>query len=139
MKLQSTLPDRVGFLHAVPILDLLALLLVALLLGPSFLNQGGVQVELPVSRYQVARSADAMVITLTAGDPAILWLGREQLDEGELIKRLEMVREASVTIPVAYVRSEKSIPVDEERRIVERVLGTGFRVYLLGRPEKRGD
>ena len=36
MKLVSTLPERPGFLHAVPAFDLFALLLVFLLLGPGF-------------------------------------------------------------------------------------------------------
>ncbi len=141
MKLISTLPDRVGFLHAVPILDLLALLLIALLMGPSFLSQSGVQVELPVSRYQIARSADAQVITVTEGDPVVLWLGRERVTPQELDVRLKEIREASMAregstpIPVAYIRTDQRIDVAEERRVAEQVLAAGFRVYLLGKPE----
>ncbi|GAA5483762.1 ExbD/TolR family protein [Haloferula sargassicola] len=136
MKLVSTLPDRVGFLHVVPVLDLLALLLIALLLGPSFLNQSGIQVEMPVSRYQLARTADARVITLTAGDPVVIWLGRDRVSEDELVSRLKEEREGSTTIPIAYLRSDQAIPAGEERRIAELVLGSDFRVYLLGRPKE---
>ena len=134
MKLQSSLPERVGFLHAVPILDLFALLLVGLLLGPVFLNQAGVQVELPVSRFQLARSADATVVTVTEGDPPVLWLGRERMEEVELAGRLEEIRAKSATIPVAYIRSDETVDAGAERRVVELVLGAGFRVYLLGKP-----
>ena len=134
MKLESTLPDRVGFLHVVPILDLFALLLVALLLGPAFLNQAGVQVELPVSRFQLARSADATVVTVTEGQPPVLWLGRERMDEVALAERLESIRAQSATIPVAYIRSDAGVTAGEERKVVELVLGAGFRVYLLGKP-----
>ena len=48
MKLESSLPERPGFLFVVPAFNLFALLLVFFLLGPSFVSQSGVAVELPV-------------------------------------------------------------------------------------------
>jgi len=39
MKLESTLPERPGFLHAVPLIDMFGLLLIFLLLGPAFVAQ----------------------------------------------------------------------------------------------------
>ncbi len=135
MKLETTLPDRVGFLHAVPILDLFALLLVALLLGQSFMNEAGVQVELSMSRYQVARSSDAPVITLTEGEPPVLWLDRERVTEDELVARLESLREESGGVPSIYVRADRSIESGHERRVAEAALTAGFRVYLLGQPQ----
>lgn len=134
MKLVSTLPERVGFLHAVPILDLFALLLVALLLGQSFMSEAGVQVELPVSRYQVARTSDASVITLTEGSPPVLWLDREQVGEEELAARLAALREATGSVPSVMVRSDRAVAAGDERRIAEVALAAGFRVYLLGQP-----
>ena len=63
MKLESTLPERPGVLFVVPAFNLFALLLVFFLLGPSFVSQSGVAVELPVSRFQMERQADATVVT----------------------------------------------------------------------------
>lgn len=134
MKLRSTLPERAGFLHAVPIFDLFGLLLIAILLGPSFLSQAGVEVDLPVSRYRLARQADTTVVTITPGDPPVLWLGREKVDRETLVERLEARSEASVRAPVAYIRSDESVEAGFERRVAEAALGAGFRVYLLGKP-----
>lgn len=135
MKLVTTLPERVGFLHAVPILDLFALLLVALLLGQSFMNEAGVQVELPVSRYQVSRSTDAAVITLTGGNPPVIWLDRDRLSESALAERLALMRDQSGAMPSVMIRSDRSVAAGDERRIAEVALAIGFRVYLLGRTE----
>lgn len=135
MKLVSTLPERVGFLHAVPILDLFTLLLIALLIGPGLLNQSGIQVEAPVSRFQISRSADAKVITVTEGDPVVVWLGRERVTEDELISKLKEMNVESGPSQVAYIRCDRRISAGDERRITESVLAAGFRVYLLGGSE----
>jgi biopolymer transport protein ExbD len=134
MKLVSTLPERVAFLHAIPLFDLFALLLVFILLGPSFVRHSGVRVEMPMSRYQVERDPNAAVITITQGSPMVLWLERERVTEGELIKRLAARREKSGTVPTVYIKSDARIPAEYERRIAESALQQGFRVYLLGRP-----
>lgn len=134
MKLVSTLPERVGFLYVTPVADLFGLLLVALLLGQSFVNEAGVQVELPVSTYQVSRTSDAPVITLSQGDPPVIWLDRERVTEEQLVERLAAMRDASGPVPSVMIRSDRSVPVGAERRIAQAALGADFRVYLLGQP-----
>lgn len=136
MKLETTLPERVGFLHVVPVADLFALLLVALLLGQSFVSEAGVQVELPVSRYQLSRATDASVITLTEGEPPVMWLDRNRVSEGELIEALNGIRERTSGVPSVYLRSDKAVPAGEERRVAELALAAEFRVYLLGQPQE---
>lgn len=135
MKLETTLPDRPGFLHALPLFDLFALLLVLLMLGPSFVNQAGVQVELPVSRFRIEQHPDASVVTLTPGDPPALWLERERMDEERLLGVLTARREQLAGVPVLYLRSAADVPTGSERRVAEEALALGYRVYLLGRTE----
>jgi biopolymer transport protein ExbD len=134
MKLVSTLPERAGFLHAIPLFDLCTLLLVFILLGPTFVRYSGVRVEMPMSRYQVERDPNAAVITITKGSPAVIWLERKQVTESELIEQLVQRREKSVTVPTVYIRSDAEISASYERQVAETALQQGFRVYLLGRP-----
>lgn len=136
MKLVSTLPERSGFLHVVPLFDLFVLLLVFIMLGPSFVHHAGIRVEMPLSRYQVERDPNAAVITITRGDPAVLWLERERVTEAELVRRLARRRETSNTVPTVYIRSDGGIPASYERVVAETALEQGFRVFLLGRPVK---
>jgi biopolymer transport protein ExbD len=140
MKLESTLPERPGFLFVVPAFNLFALLLVFFLLGPSFVSQSGVAVELPVSRFQMDRQADATVITVTAGDPPEYWIEREAVSLAELSERLEE-RRGSDTSPATTVllRADRGVSVEVQRQVAEVALQKGFRVYLLGRPESAGD
>jgi biopolymer transport protein ExbD len=77
MKLESTLPEQPGFLFVVPVFNVFALLLLFFLLGPSFVSQSGVAVELPVSRFQLESQANTAVVTITAEDPPSYWFERE--------------------------------------------------------------
>jgi biopolymer transport protein ExbD len=137
MKLESTLPERPGFLFVVPAFNVFALLLVFFLLGPSFVSQSGVAVELPVSRFQMERQADATVVTVTAGDPPGYWLEREPVSLGQLSERLD-ARRGSESAPATTVllRVDKGVPVETQRNVAEIALQKGLRVYLLGQPEQ---
>ena len=136
MKLESTLPESPGFLFLVPAFNLFALLLVFFLLGPSFVSQSGVAVELPVSRFQMERQADTTVITVTAGDPPGYWVEREPVSLGQLSERLD-ARRGSDSSPATTVllRVDKGVPVEVQRNVAEIALQKGLRVYLLGQPE----
>jgi len=135
MKLESTLPERPGFLFVVPAFNLFALLLVFFLLGPSFVSQSGVAVELPVSRFQMERQADATVVTVTADEPPTYWLEREPVTLAQLSERLD-ARRGSESAPATTVllRVDKEVPVEIQRAVAEVALQKGLRVYLLGKP-----
>lgn len=132
MKLVSTLPERPGFLHALPLFDLFGLLLVLFLLGPSFVNQSGVEVEMPVSRFRIESHAQAAVVTLTPGDPPVIWMERQRLSELELMGALERRAEEMPGVPVLYLRTDGGVAAGEERAVAEMALRLGYRVFLLG-------
>ncbi|TAE78275.1 MAG: biopolymer transporter ExbD [Verrucomicrobia bacterium] len=136
MKLESTLPERAGFFFAVPAFNLFALLLVFLMLGPSFVSQSGVAVELPVSRFQMERQADATVLSITAGEPPIYWIEREPVSIDELSDRLDTRRGSDATPATSVLlRVDKGVPADVQRQVAEIALQKGLRVYLLGQPQ----
>ncbi|WP_367874653.1 ExbD/TolR family protein [Luteolibacter sp. Populi] len=138
MKLECTLPERPGFLFVVPAFNLLALLIVFILLGPSFVSQYGVAMELPVSRYQMERPTDATVITVRAAKPPDLpayFIEREAVSLGELAERLD-ARRGSDFAPASSVllQVEKGVPVEVQQAVAEIALQKGFRVWVLGQP-----
>ena len=137
MKLESTLPERPGFLFVVPAFNLFALLLVFFLLGPSFVSQSGVAVELPVSRFQMERQANATVVTVTAGDPPGYWLEREPVSLGQLSERLDARRgDDDAPATTVLLRVDRGVPVETQRNVAEVALQKGLRVFLLGQPEE---
>lgn len=136
MKLESHLPERPGLLHALPVFDIFALLLLFFLMGPSFVLQSGVRVEPPPSRFQLERFEETLVVTLVAGAvdaPPAIYLGQELVDADVLQARLAGLRDAGfATQAVVLLRSDERTPVRVEREITEAILASGFRLALLG-------
>lgn len=134
MKLETHLPERPGLLHAVPVLNIFALLWLLFLLGPSLLRQSGVTVELPPSRFQLERYQETLVITLGPGaDGPRIHLGRDQVDLPQLSARLEQLRgEGAAAKMMVLLQTDAGTPAGIERELSELVLGKGFRLALVG-------
>jgi biopolymer transport protein ExbD len=135
MKLEMTLPERPGFLHAVPILNIFALMQLFFLLGPFLVLQSGVAVDLPPSRFQMERYQDSLVITLAPDEPAPrIHLGRDAVTATELSDRLDQLRDdGAAAQAIVLMQSAIGTPVGVEREITELVLSKGFRLALVGK------
>jgi biopolymer transport protein ExbD len=134
VKLEMSLPERPGLLHAVPILNIFALLWLLFLLAPSLLRQSGVSVELPPSRFQLERFQDALVVTLGPGEtePRIHF-GRDSVTLSDLASRLEKLRaEGAPAKAIVLLQTDAGTPVGVERQVSEMVLGKGFRLAMVG-------
>ncbi|MDP3851529.1 MAG: biopolymer transporter ExbD [Luteolibacter sp.] len=134
MKLETNLPERPGLLHAVPVLDVFALLWLLFLLGPSLLRQSGVMVELPPSRFQLERYQETLVITLGPGENgARIHLGRDALAFSALTARMEQLRdEGAAAKAMVLLQTDAGTPVGIERQVSEMVLSKGFRLAMVG-------
>lgn len=138
MKLETTLEDRPGFLHAMPLFDLFALVTMLLLLGPLFLGQGGISVEVPTSRFQMQRYGDSVVVTVgSGGEEAPIYLGRQAVTLGELAAQLAALKlDERMGRAVVLLKTDARTTVGMEREVSEVVLGAGFRMALVGEPQK---
>ncbi len=134
MKLELTLPERPGLLHAVPILNLFALLWLLVLYGPLLLRQSGMAVELPPSRFQLERYQDAVVVTLGPGETSPrIHLGRDLVTLEVLGGHLEKLRaDGAAATAIVLLQSDAGTPVGAERQVIELVVGKGFRLALVG-------
>ncbi len=134
MKLELNLPERPGLLHAVPVINLFALMVFFSLLGPSLVLQSGVAVELAPSRFQMQRYQDTLVVTLGPGEPLPhIHFGRDPVTIDELAQRLEKLREdGSKAKSIVLLQSDVATPVGIEREVTELVLENGFRLAIVG-------
>ncbi|TAG10686.1 MAG: biopolymer transporter ExbD [Verrucomicrobia bacterium] len=134
MKLEMHLSERPNLLHAVPIINLFALLAFFYLLGPSIVFQSGVAVELPPSQFQMQRYQDTQVITLGPGRPMPkLHFGRDPVSLEQLVARLEQLKaNDGVGRTMVLLQADANAPISAEREIAEMVLNLGFRVGLVG-------
>jgi biopolymer transport protein ExbD len=135
MKLEMTLPERPGFLHAVPVLNIFALMQLFFLLGPALVLQSGVAVDLPPSRFQMERYQDSLVVTLGPGEPdPRIHFGRDEVTREILAERLDQLREEGApTRAIVLLQTDADTPVGVEREIAELVLAKGFRLAVVGR------
>jgi biopolymer transport protein ExbD len=135
MKLEMTLPERPGFLHAVPILNIFALIQLFFLLGPSRAMQSGVAVDLPPSKFQMERYQQSLVVTLkinTAGPQ--IYFGRDSVTLEVLSARLDTLREdGAPATSIVLLQTDTGTPVEVEREVAELVLAKGFRLALVGK------
>lgn len=135
MKLETTLPERPGFLHVLPVLNLFALLLMFFLLGPSMVLRSGLAVDLPPSRFQMERFEESVVVTLAPGEDAPrIFLGRDELSMPELTEKIEELRQTGASAKaVVLLQTDAATPAGWERAVSEMILGKGFRLALVGR------
>ena len=129
-----SLPERPGLLHAVPVLNVFALLWLLFLLGPSLSRQSGVAVDLPPSKFQLERYQDSLVVTLGPGDETPrIHFGRDSVTMAELGDRLEILRSEGATAKtIVLLQTDAGTPVGLDRQVSELVLEKGFRLALVG-------
>ena len=134
MKLEMSLPERPALLHALPVVNLFALLWMFHFAGASLTSQAGVTVDSPPSRFQVERFRETLVVTLVPSESgARIYLGRELLDMAKLESRLENLREQGAAArSIVLLQSDADTQVGAEREISELILAKGFRLALTG-------
>jgi biopolymer transport protein ExbD len=140
MKLEMTLPERPGFLHAVPLLNIFALVQLFFLLGPSLVWQSGVAVDLPPSRFQMERYETPLVVTLGPGEPTPrIHFARDSVTLAGLAERLGKLREEGAQAKaIVLLQTDTGTPVGVEREVTEMILAKGFRLALVGRNAPAG-
>ncbi len=137
MKLEMTLEERPGFLHVLPLFDLFALVTMLLLIGPMFLSQSGISVEVPASRFEMERYPKSIVVTVgPGGRDASLYLGRSAITLDELPGRLASLKlDEEMARAVVLLKADVATSVGMERLLSEIILGAGFDLALVGGPQ----
>lgn len=85
MKLEMTLPSTPSFLHALPLLDLLALVMLFPILSSALAPQAGVEVELPETEFRLQRVSHPIVVSISGGTNPEFWVGKQQVKRSELM------------------------------------------------------
>ncbi len=143
MKLHMTLPAKPGFLHMLPGLDIMALILMFPLLGPSFVQQTGIDVQVHESPWRYEQMENPIVLTLgaaTGSEPTPLWINKNEVAMSELESEIEKLRseEGGNAITTVVIRSDVSVPSGTEKEVINRVIKLGLKCGLIGKPIGQG-
>lgn len=138
-----TLPAKPGFLHMLPGLDIMALILMFPLLGPSFVQQTGIDVRVHESPWRYEQMENPIVLTLgaaTGPEPTPLWINKNQVAMSELESEIEKLRseEGGNAITTVVIRSDVSVPSGTEKEVINRVIKLGLKCGLIGKPIGQG-
>lgn len=136
MKLELTLPSSPGFLHALPGLDLMALVLMFPLLGSSFVRQAGMEVTVHESPWRYEQMDSPVVITLGIGEETPMWINKKQIPMADLEAELKKLLQAEGgdAMTTAVVRSDVGVPSGVEKEVIIRIQKLGLNCGLVGRP-----
>jgi len=136
MKLQLTLPSKPGFLHTLAGLDIIALILVFPLLGPSFAQQTGIEVTVHESPWRLSQMDNPIVITLGAGQGNPMWVNKKLIPMDDLEQEILRLKgeEGGDAIIAAVVRSDVEVSSGVEKEVINRILKMGLNCGLVGRP-----
>jgi len=139
MTLTMTLPERPGFLHVIPVMDLFLMMVLFFMVGPSLILQSGVTVEPPPSKFQIDGVQDTLVVTLGAGQAVgNIHFGRRPVTFDELASILDGKRaDGTAAKVVVLLQTAADLPVRAERKVAEMIISKGFRLALVGQGPNR--
>lgn len=134
MKLEVTIPSTPGFLHMLPGLDIIALVLIYPLLGSSLVQQTGVDVTLNELSWRYDHVDNPILITLEAGGDAPMWINKKLVSSDQLEKEIQQLRSADggSSINTVLLRTDMEVTTGVEREVINRVLKLGLDCKLLG-------
>ena len=139
MKLEMTLPATPGFIHALPTLDIIALVLVFPLLGPSFVQQTGIDVKLHESPWRYEQMENPVVVTLGTGSHTTpMWVNKKRVPFNKLEDEIKRLREedGGENITTVVLKSDVSVPSGVEKEVINRIMKMGLNCGLVGRPAR---
>lgn len=141
MKLQSTLPQHVFFIHLAVVLDVLVLVFVMTLASSYVESNYGYSIKVPSSRFMMNVTGTRYVLSVTAGENPVFFFNNKRLDGGFPMLRNELDRIASKygegggsrTTIILYF--DKAVSRDMEQRLIDLILEKGMNCAVAARPD----
>ncbi|MGB1260445.1 MAG: ExbD/TolR family protein [Akkermansiaceae bacterium] len=130
------MPSKPGFLHMLPGLDIVALILIFPLLGSSFMQQTGLQVELPDSPWRFQQMENPILVTLGSGRNHPVWVNKKQIPYDQLETEILRLRseEGGEMINTVVLQVDQQVSSGFEKEVINRLIKMGLNCGMLGRP-----
>jgi biopolymer transport protein ExbD len=100
MKLTRSVHLNPFLIFIIPLVDLFFLLLLLFLVSSTFLLHPGVSVNLPFSKFTLGPQKNPLIVSITAGPFPSIYYRDQQIQLGELARRLEQDRGAERSIVI---------------------------------------
>lgn len=141
MKLQSTLPQRVFFIHFAVVLNVLILVFVMTLASSYIESNYGYGVKVPSSRFMMNVTGTRYVLSVTAGENPVFFLNNKRVTGGLPMLRNELGRIAgaygegggSRTTIILYF--DRAVSHGMEQELINLILEKGMNCAVAARPD----
>lgn len=125
-------------LHALPVLDILVLVMIIPMLSSAFTDIGGVSLTLPESGISDIRKEKPIVVTVLGGEEPEVWVNKVKVTRltylSEVAKQAEEWKYGGA-VAVAF-KCDINVPYKIRRQMSEELLKDGYDVKDVG--ETRG-
>ena len=134
MKLTRSVQLNPFLVFVVPLVDLIFLLLLLFLVSSTFLLHPGISVNLPFSKFTLGPQKNPLIVSITAGPYPMIYYRDQQIQLGELARRLEQDRGAERSI---VIQADRLTPQGSVVEVMNLCLENGYSVVLATSPNKR--
>jgi biopolymer transport protein ExbD len=132
VKLHRTFKINPGLLSAVPLVNVLFLVIVFFAVGSRFVLQPGLAVSLPVSSFTLAPQHSPQIVSIVATPVLAIYHRDRKIMLGELGPRLAEIREKDRSL---VIKADRGTPYDLIVRVMNIGLEHGFSIVLATSPE----
>jgi biopolymer transport protein ExbD len=134
MKLTRSVHLNPFLIFVVPLVDLIFLVLLLFLVSSTFLLHPGISVNLPFSKFTLGPQKNPLIVSITAGPYPMIYYRDQQIQLGELARRLEQDRGAERSI---VIQADRLTPQGSVVEVMNLCLENGYSVVLATSPNKR--
>ena len=134
MKLTRSVHLNPFLIFVVPLVDLIFLVLLLFLVSSTFLLHPGISVNLPFSKFTLGPQKNPLLVSITAGPYPMIYYRDQQIQLGELARRLEQDRGAERSI---VIQADRLAPQGSVVEVMDLCLENGYSVMLATSPNKR--
>jgi biopolymer transport protein ExbD len=134
MKLTRSVHLNPFLIFIIPLVDLFFLLLLLFLVSSTFLLHPGVSVNLPFSKFTLGPQKNPLIVSITAGPYPLIYYRDQQIQLGDLARRLEQDRGAERSI---VIQADRLAPQGSVVEVMNLCLENGYSVVLATSPNKQ--
>ena len=134
MKLTRSVHLNPFLIFIIPLVDLVFLLLLLFLVSSTFLLHPGISVNLPFSKFTLGPQKNPLIVSITAGPYPMVYYRDQQIQLGELARRLEQDRGTERSI---VVQADRLAPQGSVVEVMNLCLENGYSVVLATSPNKQ--
>ncbi len=129
MKLERSRRTEFAPVIFFPMLNVVLLLLLFFILGSQFVLQPGISLSLPGTSFALPPQPGARFISVTAGNPARIFVDEIQTTVDGL---REILAETSAPAAPIIIRADRGARFESVLEVADRVLGLGYPVAVAG-------